>query len=161
MSKLSVARLPEQNAELHYIEGATPAAITFFFHGKHQTLTRNAGEDQSVFFARVLGCLQDARNDIHRDRRSTLDPYAIATIYCSPLDTKSIDALSRVHMREYVMEGLHSVANSSDKSPGSGSAKVAALQLLAEMQGLLTPKKTKARKLKESSALPTQSSSFD
>ena len=130
-----------------------PSEYRFFLHGREQVVSKRDGETSAVLFERTLNVITQARNSVMNDRSSTLNPMALVTCYAGELSEDTLELVRKKHMRQFILEGLHAVAGSKTNHPNDGVAKVKALQLLTEMHGIVTPRKTKARATKEASGL--------
>lgn len=146
--KPTVTQLQEHNVSLIHGDGQVNE-MTYFFHGRDSTVQRNDNEAPDAFWVRVLGVIREHRNSLHRCK-SLLDPNALVTCYAGRIE--GIDLLRRQFMREHLIESLHREAGAPNSTGATGGSRAKALGWLAQIHGVIQPKKTKARATKEDSA---------
>lgn len=136
---------------VHGTSDAPVMEMTYWLHGRDRTIERNPDEAPDAFWVRVLGVIQNERNAL-RLSKSLLNPNANVTVYAGKID--GIDLLRRQFMREHLIESLHREAGAPNSTGATGSSRSKALGWLAQIHGVVAPRKTKARATKENSAKP-------
>lgn len=150
--KPTVTQLQEHNVALvHGTSDAPVNSMTDFFHGRDTTVQRNDNEAPDAFWVRALGVIREQRNSLHRCK-SLLDPNALVTCYAGRIE--GIELLRHQFMREHLIESLHREAGAPNSTGATGSSRSKALGWLAQIHGVVAPRKTKARATKEDSAKP-------
>lgn len=149
--KPTATKLQEHNVVL--IHGTTDAPVnemTYFFHGRDTTVQRNDNEAADAFWVRVLGVIREHRNSLHRCK-SLLDPNANVTCYAGRIEGLSL--LRQQFMREHLIESLHRESSAPNSTGATGGSRAKALGWLAQIHGVIQPKKTRVRATKEASGL--------
>lgn len=143
----TISHIESHNVTLHHA-GNDPDEMTYFFHGIARQVHRNENEAPADFWVRVLGVIAQDRKAIKNDR-SLLDPDSVVTVYAGRVE--GLDLLRQQFMRDWLIAGLQREASAPKSIGGSGASRGKALAILAKMEGIIKPRKTKTRQVKEDS----------
>lgn len=143
----TISHIESHNVTLHHA-GNEPSEMTYFLHGVSRTVFRNEGETPESFWVRVLGVIQQDRKAI-KNSRSLLDPDSVVTVYAGRIE--GLDLLRQQFMREWLIAGLQREASAPPSLNGTGASRGKALGILARMEGIIKPRKTRVRATKEAS----------
>ncbi len=134
---------------IHPDGDAPTSRFEIHFQGFRGLIDRNEGETDGQVWERALAWLYQRRLDLQR-QKSLLDPHGHATIYAGTLTPECANRLFSEHLREII---LHRVAEeSNNRRDGTGTSRVAALQLLTKLHGIAPPKRLTAKQRAEQGA---------
>lgn len=125
-----------------------PDEMTYFLHGISRTVFRSEPESSESFWVRVLGVIAQDRKAI-KHSRSLCNPDDVVTCYAGKIE--GLEVLQRQHLREWLIAGLMREASAPTSIGGTGASRGKALGILAKMEGIIKPRKTKVRAIKEDS----------
>jgi hypothetical protein len=124
-------------------EGDAPTSrFEIHFQGFRGLIDRNEGETDGQVWERALSWLYQRRLDLQR-QKSLLDPHGHATIYAGTLTPDCANRLFAEHLREIILHRVAEEAN--NRRDGTGTSRVAALQLLTKLHGIAPPKRLTAK----------------
>ena len=109
---------------------------------------RNENESPTDFWVRVLGVIQHDRKAI-KHSRSLLNPDDAVTVYAGRIE--GLELLRQQYMREWLIAGLQREASAPPLLNGTGASRGKALGILAKMEGIIKPRKTRVRQVKDES----------
>lgn len=144
-------QLPNHQVTFHHDAEAQPepAVAVWFLHGLPRTMHRAPGEDVEAFCNRILGSIAEERGRVFRVK-SLLDPQAPADVYLGELEPDSLAALKVKHMRNFLLACIHREAGAPASMKGSGTSRLRAISLLANVTGI----PTRQRKVVKAEHLP-------
>lgn len=142
---VTVNKFPEYRVTLYHDAEAKPepTCMHWFLHGVCSVVWKKPDETSEDLWLRTLAAINDERMRLTRSR-SLLDPQAQCHVYAGELESASLEALKREHMRAHILSGLNRESGAKTSAGGSGTSRTAALALLARMTGVTKTRRPRA-----------------